>query len=86
MKLIAGLLAASHAEKLRFGANQCTFGPAHWCQDIVTASNCGKGAITYCSQNEVISINQFWFSKLFDSGTKTLRQLSPANPARRPSD
>jgi len=52
MKLIAGLLAASHAEKLRFGANQCTFGPAHWCQDIVTASNCGKGAITYCSQNE----------------------------------
>ena len=45
------------------GANECTWGPAHWCASVENAKNCGEGAVQHCidrgkfSEQDLAKIN-----------------------------
>lgn len=49
--LYGALLGLSNAAKLKFGGNECEYGPSFWCQDIKKANQCD--AIPYCAEGEV---------------------------------
>lgn len=51
MKLgITTLLGLSQGAKLRFGQNDCEFGPSYWCENIQKSNQCS--ATDYCVQKE----------------------------------
>jgi len=47
---IFALLGFSTATKLRFGGNQCEYGPSFWCENLLQAKQCG--AEGFCIENE----------------------------------
>ena len=36
------------------GANECTWGPSHWCASFDNAKNCGPGAIEHCIRTKAV--------------------------------
>lgn len=35
------------------GADECTWGPSHWCSDYKVAESCGQDVVDYCFENEL---------------------------------
>merc|ERR1712048_22175 len=52
MKLFSmcALVGLSYQTKLRFGGNQCEYGPSFWCENIRNSNQCD--ATNYCVKNE----------------------------------
>jgi len=48
--LIPALLGLTSATKLRFGGNQCEYGPSFWCENLKQAKECS--ATPYCVEKE----------------------------------
>jgi len=37
-------------EEPMVGADECTWGPSHWCSDRIVAESCGDDAVKYCEE------------------------------------
>ena len=41
------------ADEPLLGANECTWGPSHWCSDKAVAEKCGQHAFDYCERMQI---------------------------------
>lgn len=59
--IVASLIAFGYGAGLggpgslpMLGANECTWGPSHWCASFDNAKNCGPGAIEHCIRTKAV--------------------------------
>lgn len=59
--IVASLLALGYGAGLGgpgswplLGANECTWGPSHWCASFENAKKCGSGAVTHCIRTKAV--------------------------------